>query len=91
MRAVPYVFQLGRQVPLDYSDPDGASAAIAMVRLHSGVPHDSPDYRGPILVNPGGPGGSGVDLVARRGALLSTVVGPEYDVVGFDPRGKCGI
>jgi pimeloyl-ACP methyl ester carboxylesterase len=91
MRAVPYVIQLGRQVPLDYSDPDGGSAAIAMIRLHSGVPHDSPDYRGPILVNPGGPGGSGVDLVARRGALLSTVVGPEYDVVGFDPRGKCGI
>ncbi|KAJ7923509.1 hypothetical protein B0H13DRAFT_1980022, partial [Mycena leptocephala] len=66
------------KVPLDYSRPDGASAAIAMLRMHSGVPHDSPAYRGP--------GESGVDLVAVRGAQLSTVVGPEYDVIGFDPR-----
>jgi hypothetical protein len=61
-----------------------------MLRMHSGVPHDSPAYRGPILVNPGGPGESGVDLVAVRGAQLSTVVGPEYDVIGFDPRGESG-
>ncbi|KAJ7923466.1 TAP-like protein-domain-containing protein, partial [Mycena leptocephala] len=75
------------KVPLDYSRPDGALAAIAMLRIHSGVSHDSPAFRRPILVNPGGPGGSGVDLVAVRGAQLSTVLGPEYDVIGFDPRG----
>ncbi|KAJ7499673.1 TAP-like protein-domain-containing protein [Mycena latifolia] len=75
------------KVPLDYSQPDGASAAIAMVRIHSIVAHDSPSYRGPILLNPGGPGGSGVDFVARRGAQISTIVGPEFDVIGFDPRG----
>ncbi|KAJ7799978.1 TAP-like protein-domain-containing protein [Mycena olivaceomarginata] len=75
------------KVPLDYAHPDGASAAIAMVRIHSAVPHDSPSYRGPILINPGGPGGSGVDLAIGRGALISTVVGPEFDVIGFDPRG----
>ncbi|KAJ6579543.1 TAP-like protein-domain-containing protein [Mycena vulgaris] len=75
------------KVPLDYSHPDAASAAIAMVRIHSVVPHDSPSYRGPILVNPGGPGGSGVDMIAREGAQISTIVGPEFDVIGFDPRG----
>ncbi|KAJ7806551.1 TAP-like protein-domain-containing protein [Mycena olivaceomarginata] len=75
------------KVPLDYAHPDGTSAAIAMIRLHSAVPHDSPSYRGPILINPGGPGGSGVDLAIGRGALISTVVGPEFDIIGFDPRG----
>ncbi|KAJ7083196.1 Alpha/Beta hydrolase protein [Mycena belliarum] len=75
------------KVPLDYMHPDAASAAIAMVRIHSRVPHNSPDYRGPILINPGGPGGSGVDAVLSIGAQLATIVGPEFDVIGFDPRG----
>ncbi|KAJ7663011.1 TAP-like protein-domain-containing protein [Mycena rosella] len=75
------------KVPLDYGHPDAAPAAIAMVRIHSVVPHNSTDYRGPILVNPGGPGGSGVDLIARKGAQISTIVGPEFDIIGFDPRG----
>ena len=75
------------QVPLDYTQPDGTSAAIAMVRVHSAVPHNSPRYRGPVLINPGGPGGSGVDFVAAAGPLLSTIIGPEFDIIGFDPRG----
>jgi hypothetical protein len=76
-----------RQVPLDYSNPDAASAAIAMIRKHSVVPHNSTEYRGPILINPGGPGGSGVDMITVFGAQLSTIVGPEFDFIGFDPRG----
>ncbi|KAJ7442729.1 TAP-like protein-domain-containing protein [Mycena galericulata] len=75
------------KVPLDYANPEEASAAIAMRRIHSIVPHNSTDYRGPILINPGGPGGSGVDTVGTWGANISTLVGPEFDVIGFDPRG----
>jgi pimeloyl-ACP methyl ester carboxylesterase len=75
------------QVPLNYSDPDGGKAIIAMTRIPSPLPVESPWYRGPILFNPGGPGGSGVDLIARDGKLLSAVVGPQFDVLGFDPRG----
>ncbi|KAJ6510772.1 TAP-like protein-domain-containing protein [Mycena sanguinolenta] len=75
------------KVPLDYTQPDGSSAAIAMVRVHSAVPHNSPSYRGPVLINPGGPGGSGVGMIARAGPLLSTIIGPEFDIIGFDPRG----
>ncbi|KAK7057882.1 Abhydrolase-4 domain-containing protein [Favolaschia claudopus] len=77
------------KVPLDYKNSDAslASASIAMVRIHSNVSHESPSYRGPILFNPGGPGGSGVDSMLQRGALLSTIVGPEFDLIGFDPRG----
>jgi pimeloyl-ACP methyl ester carboxylesterase len=52
------------------------------------VPVDSPLYRGPVLFNPGGPGGSGVTFVALAGPALSQIIGPEFDVVGFDPRGK---
>ncbi|KAJ7367641.1 hypothetical protein DFH08DRAFT_795785 [Mycena albidolilacea] len=35
---------------------------------------------------PGGPGGSGVDLVLKAGPLLSTILGPGFDIIGFDPR-----
>ncbi|KAJ6607894.1 Alpha/Beta hydrolase protein [Mycena sp. CBHHK59/15] len=75
------------KVPLDYSNPGDASAAIAMVRLHSVVPHNSTSYRGPVLINPGGPGGSGVDVVLGRGSMLAAILGPEFDIIGFDPRG----
>ncbi|KAK7022954.1 hypothetical protein VNI00_016844 [Paramarasmius palmivorus] len=81
-------FECGRlQVPLNYSDPDGQSAAIALIRIKSNVSADSADYLGPILFNPGGPGGSGVDLVRSAGQSLATVVGPQFDIVSFDPRG----
>ncbi|KAF7301071.1 AB hydrolase-1 domain-containing protein [Mycena indigotica] len=75
------------KVPMDYSKPDHGFASIALIRVRSKVPHDSPHYRGPVLINPGGPGGSGVDTVRRNGDLLSLILGPEFDVVGFDPRG----
>ncbi|ESK91321.1 alpha beta hydrolase fold family [Moniliophthora roreri MCA 2997] len=81
-------FECGRlQVPLNYSNPEGASAAIALIRIKANVSIDSAEYLGPILFNPGGPGGSGVDLVRGRGKFLATVVGPRFDIVGFDPRG----
>ncbi|KAF7308918.1 Abhydrolase-4 domain-containing protein [Mycena kentingensis (nom. inval.)] len=71
------------EVPLDYENPDKTTATIPIVRLR----HTSETYRGPILVNPGGPGLSGVDMVLQMGDLLAQVVGPEFDLVGFDPRG----
>ncbi len=43
----------GTQVPLDYADPDGPKAGIAMVKVPSKVSADSAEYRGPILFNPG--------------------------------------
>ncbi|KAF8075851.1 hypothetical protein FPV67DRAFT_1469501 [Lyophyllum atratum] len=74
-------------VPLNYSDADGDKATIAMTRIPSKLGPDSSAYRGPILINPGGPGGSGVDVVLRAGALLSGIIGPQFDILGFDPRG----
>ncbi|KAK1221312.1 hypothetical protein PQX77_015884 [Marasmius sp. AFHP31] len=74
-------------VPLDYNNPDGDKAAIAIVRLPANVSTNSQDYRGPILFNPGGPGGSGVDYVLGAGSDHRVGLGPQFDLVGFDPRG----
>ncbi|KAK7032224.1 hypothetical protein VNI00_013182 [Paramarasmius palmivorus] len=61
--------------------------AISLIRIKANVSTDSTEYRGPILCNPGGPGGGGIDLIIARGPLLAQIVGPQFDVVAFDPRG----
>jgi pimeloyl-ACP methyl ester carboxylesterase len=71
------------KVPLDYGKPDGDSIEIAALKL------SAKDRKiGSLLVNPGGPGGSGYDFV-KDGATnnISESVRAKYDVVGFDPRG----
>ncbi|KAJ7638063.1 Alpha/Beta hydrolase protein [Mycena rosella] len=73
------------QVPLDYTAPKNGTASIAVVRFRSTSPKS--EYRGPLLFNPGGPGGSGVDAVVGAGPAFAAVFGPEFDIVGFDPRG----
>ncbi|KAL0562415.1 hypothetical protein V5O48_019672, partial [Marasmius crinis-equi] len=45
------------------------------------------DYRGPVLFNPGGPSVSGVSFVLALGTTLQGTLGPQFDVVSFDPRG----
>jgi len=81
-------FQCARlEVPMDYSKPHEEKAAVALVRYPSKYQQDNPRWRGPILYNPGGPGGSGTELILALGELLSIIVGDEYDHVGFDPRG----
>ncbi|KAJ8092912.1 hypothetical protein PM082_023546 [Marasmius tenuissimus] len=81
-------FQCTRlEVPLNYSNPEGEKAAIAIVRLPTNISTDSQDYRGPILFNPGGPGASGVDFLLKAGLSRRVVLGPQFDLVSFDPRG----
>jgi pimeloyl-ACP methyl ester carboxylesterase len=71
-------------VPLDYSDPNGPQIQIALSRLAHQSPED--EYQGVMLVNPGGPGGSGLGLSAI-GEFIPDAAGDPYDWVGFDPRG----
>ena len=71
-------------VPLDHADPSGVTLDLALIRL----PATADDRIGAILLNPGGPGGSGFDFVAQAGTSLTSEMGLEqFDVVGFDPRG----
>jgi pimeloyl-ACP methyl ester carboxylesterase len=71
-------------VPLDYSKPDGKTITVAISRIKHTVP-DS-EYQGPMLVNPGGPGGSGLTL-SVLGEFVPKDAGKYYDWIGFDPRG----
>ncbi|KLO10632.1 hypothetical protein SCHPADRAFT_916291 [Schizopora paradoxa] len=73
-------------VPLDYSNPDGAKAAVAVSKLAANVSSGS-KYGGPVLINPGGPGGSGVAVVLGLGKQIQSIIGEQFDIIGFDPRG----
>ncbi|KAF9472296.1 alpha/beta-hydrolase [Pholiota conissans] len=73
-------------VPKNYSNPELGSFVLALSRIPSSL-NGTAAYRGPVLFNPGGPGGSGVDAIVQMGAELSTIIGPEFDIVSFDPRG----
>ncbi|KAJ7159601.1 Alpha/Beta hydrolase protein [Mycena filopes] len=73
-------------VPLDYSDPSVGTAALAVIRFPAANVSKS-DYGGPILFNPGGPGGSGVNTLIQTGPEFHLVLGNQYDIVSFDPRG----
>jgi pimeloyl-ACP methyl ester carboxylesterase len=71
-------------VPLDHDRPAGASILLSLIRL----PAADPERRiGSLLVNPGGPGGSGVDLVLFAAELFPPEIRARFDLVGFDPRG----
>jgi pimeloyl-ACP methyl ester carboxylesterase len=70
-------------VPVDYADPAGPTLELAVTRRPAG---DPANRIGSLLVNPGGPGSSGVRRV-QRGFVVSPEVAERFDIVGFDPRG----
>ncbi|MFD3571344.1 alpha/beta hydrolase [Streptomyces sp. NPDC058667] len=71
------------KVPLNHDDPAGRTVTLALTR----VPHTAKTFQGPLIVNPGGPGGSGRTMAGYVAAALPPEVAAEYDVIGFDPRG----
>lgn len=71
------------KVPLDYQKPEGRTILLSLLRN----PASGPGKKlGAIVVNPGGPGGSGINYAASE-SVFSAKVSSRYDVVGFDPRG----
>jgi len=71
------------EVPIDYEDPEGETAQIAVMRLAA-----AEEPVGSLVVNPGGPGGSGLmQTVNAAVGLDGTAIPEQFDIVGFDPRG----
>lgn len=73
------------QVPLDYANPSGDTLRLRISR----VPASGTDAQrqGSLVVNPGGPGASGLDFASYVAAAVAPQVAREFDVVGFDTRG----
>ena len=72
-------------VPVDYAKPGGRRISLALDMIPATAPKSQ--QQGILLVNPGGPGGSGLSLAAEVAQGLSPDVAAQYDIVGFDPRG----
>ena len=79
-------------VPMDYNRPlhsckDNPKVHIAMM-MYSAAKSEATGKHStsPLLLNPGGPGGSGVMFVAGLGPQMQQIL-PDQDIVSFDPRG----
>jgi pimeloyl-ACP methyl ester carboxylesterase len=70
------------EVPLDYANASIGTVNLAIIKK----PGDTPDAQ-EILVNPGGPGGSSVDMVLSDFEAIQNKIGSTYSLVGIDPRG----
>jgi pimeloyl-ACP methyl ester carboxylesterase len=71
-------------VPLDYAHPSGPMISIAVARR----PAADPAQRiGSLVINPGGPGGSGIGDLSTELSVLTPGLLDQFDIVSFDPRG----
>jgi pimeloyl-ACP methyl ester carboxylesterase len=71
-------------VPLDYGHPQGQTVAIAVARHPAEIPSER---IGSLVINPGGPGGSGIDDLPNELSVLTPGLLERFDIVSFDPRG----
>ncbi|MFJ9562387.1 alpha/beta hydrolase [Streptomyces fuscichromogenes] len=68
-------------VPIDYARPAEGTLDLALSRYRA-----TGKSLGSVLLNFGGPGGSGVSQLGQSGKDFMSLTNG-YDVVGFDPRG----
>jgi len=69
---------------MDYDQPNGAKTEVALLRRPA---VDKAHRIGSLFLNPGGPGGSGIQMALAAPFFLSPELLNQFDVVGFDPRG----
>ena len=71
-------------VPIDYDHPSGKKISLALTRLAAA---DPAQRVGVLLLNPGGPGASGIDFAHSAQRAFPDAVRARFDIIGFDPRG----
>jgi pimeloyl-ACP methyl ester carboxylesterase len=69
-------------VPLDWSHPGAGRITLSLARRPAGGHRE-----GVLLTNPGGPGGSGIQLVQQASEAFDSSVLDRFDIVSWDPRG----
>ncbi len=72
------------RVPLDYANPAGATLDLAVARAPA---RDLSRRIGSLFVNPGGPGGAGVEFLGSFAPQLPASIRDSFDIVSWDPRG----
>lgn len=72
-------------VPRDYANPSGTTIRLRISRKAASGP--AAKRQGSLVVNPGGPGASGLDFPAYVAAGIAPEIATEFDIVGFDTRG----
>ncbi|RDW58803.1 hypothetical protein BP6252_13279 [Coleophoma cylindrospora] len=72
------------EAPLDYTELSGPRVSIPLIKVAAKNPLN---YLGMVLTNPGGPGSSGINQIAQSGETFQSIVGANYDIISFDPRG----
>lgn len=70
-------------VPLDYANPSAGTTEVQLLRIHT----EGGGKTGSLLVNPGGPGGSGIELAENLDSALAPEIMQNFDLIGWDPRG----
>jgi pimeloyl-ACP methyl ester carboxylesterase len=84
-------FQCARlAVPFDYAHPAGKRFSLPVVKLAAGDPDPKTRRVGALVINPGGPGGSGVSYALGARNEFPAALRARFDIVGFDPRGVAG-
>ena len=72
------------EVPLDYAVPNGRKIGLQLIKVHD---DRNTSHTGSLLVNPGGPGASGVETAVSLSIQVSDTLLSHFDLIGFDPRG----
>ncbi|KAH7413609.1 Alpha/Beta hydrolase protein [Phaeosphaeria sp. MPI-PUGE-AT-0046c] len=72
------------KVPLDYTDEkSGATLDLQLIQVKA----SKEPVKGSIIMNPGGPGASGIEEISSNGPMYREVFGGQWNVIGFDARG----
>ena len=72
------------RVPLDYTDPQGSTIDLAVIRH---LVSDPTNRIGALFFNPGGPGGIGTEDLPSFFDLFPAEVRERFDIISWDPRG----